>query len=96
MSGNLLNCDILTICNYLSIHLVIYPDIVTISKSFTILTYINVGTAVGSPVIFMEQQIRDFFLKESTELTLSYPRSSTYLSSLLTEALYYEQNSIYH
>lgn len=80
MSGNLLNCDILTICNYLSIHWVNYPDIATISEPFKILTNINVGSAVGSPVTFMEQQI-DFFLKESTELKLSYPRSSAYLSS---------------
>lgn len=61
MSGNLLNCGILTIFNYLPIHSVIYPDIVTTSESFKILTYINVGTAVGSPVVFMQPQIRDFF-----------------------------------
>lgn len=63
MSGNLLNCGILIIFNYLSIHLVIYPDIVTncYSESFKILTYINVGTTVDSPVIFMEPQLTDFF-----------------------------------
>lgn len=63
MRRNLLSCGVSTIYNYLSIHLVIYPDIVSISGSFKILTYINVGTAVGSPVIFMETQIRDFFSK---------------------------------
>lgn len=81
MRRNLLSCGVSTIYNYLSIHFVIYPDIVSISESFKTLTYINVGTAVGSPVIFMEPQI-GFFFQRRAELKPSCPRSSTYLSSL--------------
>lgn len=94
MRRNLLSCGISTICNYLSIHLVIYPDIASISESLKILTYINGGTAVGSPVIFMELQIRDFFSKGeqswsqvTQDLQLIHPRC-THSSILLWAKLY--------
>lgn len=96
MRHNLLNCGTSTICNYLSIHLVIYPDIVSISESFKILTYINAGTAVGSPVIFMEPQIREFFLRESRVKAKLPKIFNLFILAVLTQAFYYEQNSIYH
>lgn len=96
MRRNLLSCGVPAICNYLSIHLVIYPDIASISESLKILTYINGGTAVGSPVIFMELQIRDFFLKKS-RVEAKLPKIfNLFILAVLTQAFYYEQNSIYH
>lgn len=96
MRCNLLSCGISTICNYLSIHLVISPDIASISESLKILTYINAGTAVGSPVIFMQPQIRDFFffffLKES-RVEAKLPKI---FNLFILAALTQEQNSIYH
>lgn len=91
----MLNHAILTIFHYLSI-LVVYPDIVTISESFKILTYINVGgTAGGSPVIFLEPQLT--FAKQDHRVRATLSKTSKLLIfAVFAQALYYKQNCIHH
>lgn len=91
-STNLLNHAILTTFHYLSI-LVVYPNIVTISESFKILTYINVGgTAGGSPVIFLEPQ--QIFAKQEHRVRAKLSKTFKLLIfAVFAQALYYKQNS---